>query len=58
MIAVKSGLGYLIIDSRNGLKMDGVVVAMIMIGAIGLFLDFLMNRLTTLKSVSWGFRSR
>lgn len=58
MIAVKSGLGYLIIDSRNGLKMDGVIVAMIMIGAIGLFLDSLMNRVTMIKSVSWGFRSR
>jgi len=58
MIAVSSGLGYLIIDSRNGLRMDNVIVAMIMIGVIGLFLDYLMNRLMMLKSVNWGFKTR
>lgn len=57
MIAVSSGLGYLIIDSRNGLRMDNVIVAMIMIGAIGLFLDYLMNRLMMLRSVNWGFKT-
>jgi NitT/TauT family transport system permease protein len=58
MIAVTSGLGYLIIDARNGLRMDYVIVAMIMIGGIGLFLDFLMNKMMSIKSVNWGFKTR
>ena len=37
MIAVDSGLGYLVIDSRNsGKRYDLVVAAMLMIGLIGL----------------------
>ncbi len=39
MIAVKSGLGYLILDSRNALRMDYVMNGMIVIGIIGLLLD-------------------
>lgn len=57
MIAVDSGLGYLIIDSRNsGKRYDLVVAAMLMIGIIGLALDFSFRRLETIKSVRWGFR--
>lgn len=48
MIAVQSGLGYLILDSRNALRMDYVMVGMIMIGLIGVTLDLLMSRLTLL----------
>src|SRR5207244_1310371 len=40
MIAVDSGLGYLIIDARNaGKRYDLVVAGMLMIGLIGLLLD-------------------
>jgi NitT/TauT family transport system permease protein len=40
MIAVDSGLGYLIIDARNaGKRYDLVVAGMLMIGVIGLLLD-------------------
>jgi len=40
MIAVDSGLGYLIIDARNaGKRYDLVVAGMLMIGVIGLMLD-------------------
>ena len=39
MIAVRSGLGFLIVDARNGLRMDLVVCGMITIGAIGIVLD-------------------
>jgi NitT/TauT family transport system permease protein len=57
MIAVTSGLGYLIIDSRNaGQRYDLVVAGMLIIGFIGLGLDFGMRRLEKLKSVRWGFR--
>jgi NitT/TauT family transport system permease protein len=57
MIAVTSGLGYLIIDSRNaGQRYDLVVAGMLIIGFIGLGLDIGMRRLEKLKSVRWGFR--
>ena len=46
MIAVQSGLGYLILDSRNALRMDYVMVGMIVIGLIGLFLDQIMQKLS------------
>jgi NitT/TauT family transport system permease protein len=58
MIAVDSGLGYLIIDSRNsGKRYDLVVAAILLIGAIGLVLDFAFRRLEKLKPVRWGFRN-
>ncbi|HTR56031.1 MAG TPA: ABC transporter permease [Kofleriaceae bacterium] len=55
MIAVQSGLGYLIVDARNGLRMDLVVCGMITIGAIGIGLDALFARLARIPSVRWGF---
>lgn len=58
MIAVNSGLGYLIIDSRNsGKRYDLVVGAMLLIGVIGLMLDLLFRRIETMKPVRWGFRN-
>jgi NitT/TauT family transport system permease protein len=58
MIAVDSGLGYLVIDSRNsGKRYDLVVAAMLMIGIIGLALDFGVRRVERIKSVRWGFRN-
>jgi NitT/TauT family transport system permease protein len=57
MIAVDSGLGYLVIDSRNsGKHYDLVVAAMLLIGVIGLLLDSGFRRLEKIKSVRWGFR--
>jgi NitT/TauT family transport system permease protein len=57
MIAVDSGLGYLVIDARNsGKRYDLVVAAMLLIGAIGLALDLCFRRLRDIKSVRWGFR--
>lgn len=53
MIAVKSGLGYLILDSRNALRMDYVMDGMIVIGAIGLLLDYVMTRLNRIDSIAW-----
>jgi NitT/TauT family transport system permease protein len=58
MIAVDSGLGYLVIDARNsGKRYDLVVAAMLMIGTIGLALDLIFRRLEKIKSVRWGFRA-
>ncbi len=57
MIAVDSGLGYLVIDSRNsGKRYDLVLAAMLIIGLIGLSLDIVFRRLERIGSVRWGFR--
>jgi NitT/TauT family transport system permease protein len=57
MIASDSGLGYLVIDARNsGKRYDLVVAAMLMIGLIGLALDFGFRRAERFKSIRWGFR--
>jgi NitT/TauT family transport system permease protein len=56
MIAPRSGLGYLIIDSRNaGNRYDLVIAGMIVIGMIGLLLDGAMRQLERLQSVRWRY---
>jgi NitT/TauT family transport system permease protein len=59
MIAVNSGLGYLIIDARNaGKRYDLVVAGMVMIGLIGLVLDLLVRQLEKFDEVRWGYSKR
>ncbi len=56
MIAVNSGLGFLIIDARNaGNRYDLVVAGMVLIGVIGLLLDMGIRTLEKLKSLRWGY---
>ena len=56
MIAVNSGLGFLIIDARNaGKRYDLVVAGMVLIGMIGLGLDLLVRRLEKFDEVRWGY---
>jgi NitT/TauT family transport system permease protein len=56
MIAVNSGLGFLIVDARNaGNRYDLVVAAMIIIGVIGLLLDLGMRSLEGAKSIRWDY---
>lgn len=56
MIAVSSGLGFLIIDARNaGKRYDLVVAGMVMIGLIGLALDLLVRQLEKFDEVRWGY---
>jgi len=56
MIALRSGLGYLIIDSRNaGNRYDLVVGGMVIIGLIGLSLDGAMRLLEGLRAVRWRY---
>jgi NitT/TauT family transport system permease protein len=56
MIALHSGLGYLIIDSRNaGNRYDLVIAGMVIIGLIGLLLDRLMRLLEGLNVVRWRY---
>ncbi|WXH26397.1 Putative aliphatic sulfonates transport permease protein SsuC [Myxococcus stipitatus] len=56
MMAVNSGLGFLILDARNaGNRYDLVVAGMVLIGAVGLGLDALLRRMERLPALSWGF---
>ncbi|HEY3054000.1 MAG TPA: ABC transporter permease [Thermoanaerobaculia bacterium] len=56
MIAVNSGLGFLIIDARNaGNRYDLVVAGMMLIGAIGVALDLIMRQAERLDFVRWGY---
>ncbi len=58
MIAVNSGLGFLIVDARNaGNRYDLVVAGMVMIGLIGLVLDLGMRQLERTKALRWGYGS-
>lgn len=56
MIAVNSGLGFLIVDARNaGNRYDLVVAGMLTIGGIGIALDAMIRQLEKLPSVRWGY---
>jgi NitT/TauT family transport system permease protein len=57
MIAVDSGLGYLIMDARNaGKRYDLVVAGMLIIGLLGLLLDAGLRSVERLRAMRWGFR--
>ncbi len=59
MIAVDSGLGYLIIDARNaGKRYDLVVAGMLLIGLVGLALDVSMRRVEKIRALRWGYQVR
>lgn len=56
MIAVNSGLGFLIVDARNaGNRYDLVMAGMVLIGVIGLLLDLGIRRLEKHPSLRWGY---
>jgi NitT/TauT family transport system permease protein len=56
MVALNSGLGYLIMDSRNaGNRYDLVIASMIIIGVIGLLLDGATRLLERMKVVRWRY---
>lgn len=56
MMAVNSGLGFLIIDARNaGDRYDLVVAGMVLIGLVGLALDTAVRLLEKQRALSWGY---
>jgi NitT/TauT family transport system permease protein len=56
MIAVDSGLGFLIVDARNaGNRYDLVLAGMVIIGLIGLLLDTAMRSLEKVRSFRWAY---
>ena len=56
MIAVNSGLGFLIVDARNaGNRYDLVLAGMVMIGVIGFALDQGLRLLERVGAARWSF---
>jgi NitT/TauT family transport system permease protein len=55
MVSGKDGLGFAVWDARNGQRADLLVCNMVVIGAIGVILDRLLQYLTRLRSVRWGY---
>jgi NitT/TauT family transport system permease protein len=55
MIAGRDGLGFAVMDSRNGLRIDILVVEMIVIGLVGVAIDRALVQLTRIRSVRWGY---
>jgi NitT/TauT family transport system permease protein len=59
MIAVNSGLGFLIVDARNaGNRYDLVVAGMVVIGVVGLLLDSGVHALERANALRWGFEEK
>jgi NitT/TauT family transport system permease protein len=54
MVGTQSGLGYMIIDARNNLRMDYLLAAMVMIGVIGFILDALIGKFEKTVMKAWG----
>ena len=55
MIAGRDGLGFAVWDARNGLRIDLLASAMVIIGLIGVVLDRLLVQMTRIPSVRWGY---
>lgn len=55
MVAGREGLGFAVMDARNGLRTDLLLVEMIAIGLIGIAIDGVLVRLTKIPSVRWGY---
>jgi len=51
----RDGLGFAVWDARNGLRIDLLTAAMVVIGIIGAGLDRLLVQLTKIPSVRWGY---
>jgi NitT/TauT family transport system permease protein len=54
MLAGNTGLGYLIHDANNGLRLDLIVVGMLAIGFLGIAFDRLLQLLSRIPAVRWG----
>ena len=57
MVGMRSGLGYLILDSRNFLRIDLVIGVMIVIGLIGLCMDAVLTYFEHSVKRRWAFNA-
>jgi NitT/TauT family transport system permease protein len=55
MVGCQDGLGYGIWEARNGLRLDIAVSYMVFIGVLGMLIDRLLNQLTKLPNIRWGY---
>jgi len=56
MVGMSSGLGYLILDARNFLRTDLIILGMIIIGLIGLVLDRILNYFEAKVKKRWSYK--
>lgn len=54
MLGAQSGLGYLIVDSRNFLRTDWIIGGMITVGLLGLAINWIMSWMERKISTRWG----
>ncbi|MEK4495468.1 ABC transporter permease [Ureibacillus sp. FSL W8-0352] len=57
MIGARSGLGYLIVDARNSMRLDLVMAGIVFIGVAGLFLDKAVGVFENWINRVWGRQS-
>ncbi len=54
MVGAQSGLGYMIIDARNNLRMDHLLAAVAVIGVLGFLLDLAIGAFEKTVQKAWG----
>lgn len=54
MLGAQSGLGYLIVDSRNFLRTDWIIGGMLVVGLLGLAINWLMSIAEKVINRRWG----
>lgn len=54
MVGAQSGLGYMIIDARNNLRMDHLLAAVAVIGVLGFLLDLAIGAFEKAVQKAWG----
>lgn len=55
MVGAQSGLGFLIMDSKNCIRFDALLATMIVIGVIGFLLDCILRKLEAEAKTMFGF---
>lgn len=55
MVGAQSGLGFLVMDSKNCIRPDALLATMLTIGIIGLLLDYTVGLLERYIAKKWGF---
>ena len=55
MLGAQTGLGYIIIDSRNQLRIDILIATIITIGVIGMIINALFGYIEKVVSRKYGY---
>jgi NitT/TauT family transport system permease protein len=54
MLGAQSGLGFMIVDARNFLRTDWIMAGMLVVGLLGLGINFAMRRFESWLGKRWG----